>query len=128
MDGRPFKKQKLTCGPARSNDNFDIFNCYFAYKSTYKRIELFTKASMMEGFYEALTNYDTPGRAPCYFDSAGDSAPESTGVGSKISSFKSVIFLCAASLSADVLIFMLTSVGCMSYFELIYMRSVLNTH
>jgi hypothetical protein len=65
VDGRPFKEQKLICGPARSNDKLDIFNCCFVYNSTYKRIELFTKAPMTERFYEALTNYDTPGRAPC---------------------------------------------------------------
>jgi hypothetical protein len=34
---RPFKKQKQICGPGCSNDNFDIFNCYIAYNSTYKR-------------------------------------------------------------------------------------------
>jgi hypothetical protein len=33
------------CGPARSNDNFDLFNCYFAYNSssTHPRMELITK-------------------------------------------------------------------------------------
>jgi hypothetical protein len=30
------------CGPARSNDNFDIVNCYFAYNPLDKRVELFT--------------------------------------------------------------------------------------
>jgi hypothetical protein len=35
VDDRPaVQKQKLICGPARSDENFDIFNCYFAYNST----------------------------------------------------------------------------------------------
>jgi hypothetical protein len=47
-------------GPARSNDNFDIVNCYFAYNPTLRRLELITRAPLEEGIYEALTNYDTP--------------------------------------------------------------------
>jgi hypothetical protein len=57
------------CGPARSNDNFDIVNCYFAYNPLDKRVELFTNVPMSEGYYESLTNYNTPGKAPCYWSS-----------------------------------------------------------
>jgi hypothetical protein len=51
-------------GPARSNDNFDIVNCYFAYNPTLRRLELITRAPLKEGIYEALTNYDTPREPP----------------------------------------------------------------
>jgi hypothetical protein len=53
--------------PARSNDNFDIVNCYFAYNPTLRRLELITRAPLEEGIYEALTNYDTPGEFPAYW-------------------------------------------------------------
>jgi hypothetical protein len=55
------------CGPARSNDNFDSVNCDFAYNPLAKRVELFTIIPISEGYYESLTNYDTPGKAPCYW-------------------------------------------------------------
>jgi hypothetical protein len=54
-------------GPARSNDNFDIVNCYFAYNPTLRRLELITRAPLEEGIYKALTNYDTPGELPAYW-------------------------------------------------------------
>jgi hypothetical protein len=54
-------------GPARSNDNFDIVNCYFAYNPTLRRLELITRAPLEKGIYEALTNYDTPGEFPAYW-------------------------------------------------------------
>jgi hypothetical protein len=57
----------VICGPARSNDNFDIVNCYFAYNPTLRRLELITRAPLEEGIYEALTNYDTPGELPAYW-------------------------------------------------------------
>jgi hypothetical protein len=56
----------MICGPAHSNDNFDIVNCYFAYNPLDKQVKLFTNVPMLEGYYESLTNYDTPGKAPCY--------------------------------------------------------------
>jgi hypothetical protein len=46
------------CGPASSNDNFDIVNCYFAYNPLDKRVKLFT--NVPPGYYESITNYDTP--------------------------------------------------------------------
>jgi hypothetical protein len=57
----------VICGPARSNDNFEIVNCYFAYNPTLRRLELITRAPLEEGIYEALTNYDTPGELPAYW-------------------------------------------------------------
>jgi hypothetical protein len=61
------KNRNTICGPARSNDNFDIVNCHFAYNPLDKRVKLFTNVLMSEGYYEALTKYDTPGKAPCYW-------------------------------------------------------------
>jgi hypothetical protein len=57
----------VICGPARSNDNFDIVSCYFAYNPTLRRLELITRAPFEERIYEALTNYDTPGELPAYW-------------------------------------------------------------
>jgi hypothetical protein len=57
----------VICGPARSNDNFDIVNCYFAYNPTLRRLELITRAPLEEGIYEALTNYDIPGEFSAYW-------------------------------------------------------------
>jgi hypothetical protein len=54
-------------GPARSNDNFDIINCYFAYNPTLRRLEHITRAPLEEGIYEALINYDTLGEFPAYW-------------------------------------------------------------
>jgi hypothetical protein len=50
-------------GPARCNDNFDMFNCYFGWKPIAHRMELFTKAPIQEGLYEALVNYNEPGKS-----------------------------------------------------------------
>jgi hypothetical protein len=61
------------CGSARSNDNFDLFNCFFAYNpsSTPPLMELITKGPMTGGpsgaVYEVFTNYDAPGRPPAYW-------------------------------------------------------------
>jgi hypothetical protein len=54
-------------GPAWSNDNFELFNCYFAYNASSipPRMELITKDPMEGGpfgaTYEVFTNYDSPG-------------------------------------------------------------------
>jgi hypothetical protein len=59
--------------PARSNDNFELFNCYFAFNpsSTPPRIELITKGPIEGGSsgatYEAFTKYDSPGRPSAYW-------------------------------------------------------------
>jgi hypothetical protein len=62
------------CGPAWSNDNFDLFNCFFAYNpsSTIPRMELITKGFMKGGpsgadHYEVFTNNDVPRRPPAYW-------------------------------------------------------------
>jgi hypothetical protein len=54
-------------GPARSNDNFDMVNSYFAYKPTLRRLELITRVPLEKGIYEALTNYDILGELPAYW-------------------------------------------------------------
>lgn len=54
-------------GPARCNDNFDMFNCYLGYNPVKKRMELFTKAPMSSGFYEALVNYNEPGQKSVFW-------------------------------------------------------------
>jgi hypothetical protein len=54
-------------GPARSNDNFDMVNCYFAYNPTLRRLELIMRAPLEEEIYKALTNYDTLGELPAYW-------------------------------------------------------------
>jgi hypothetical protein len=63
------------CGPARSNDNFDMFNCYFAYNSssTPPRMELITKGPMAGGgFTRSLPTMTLPGgRQPTKLLSAG---------------------------------------------------------
>jgi hypothetical protein len=67
-------------GPARSNDNFDLFNCYFAYNpsSTPPRMELITKGPMAGGasgaVYEVFTNCDAPGRPPAYWTASARTA------------------------------------------------------
>jgi hypothetical protein len=59
--------------PAWSNDNFELFNSYFAFNpsSTSPRMELITKGPMEGGpfgaTYEAFTNYDSPGRPSAYW-------------------------------------------------------------
>jgi hypothetical protein len=53
--------------PARSNVNFNIVNCYFAYNPTLRRLELITIAPLKEEIYKALTDYDTPGELPAYW-------------------------------------------------------------
>jgi hypothetical protein len=52
---------------SRSNDNFNIVNCYFAYNPTLRRLELITRAPLEEGIYDALTNYDIPGEFLAYW-------------------------------------------------------------
>ena len=54
-------------GPARSNDNFDIHNCFFTYHPHEKWMEIITQAPLLAGLYEALTNYDTPGENPSFW-------------------------------------------------------------
>ena len=55
-------------GPAITNDNFGIVNSYLNWNSINKYMELITMGTLREGLYEALTNYDTPGEPPCYWD------------------------------------------------------------
>ena len=57
----------IISGPARCNDNFDMFNCYLGWNPNKKRMELFTKAPMSEGYYEALVNYNEPGKSSAYW-------------------------------------------------------------
>jgi hypothetical protein len=58
------------CGPARSNDNFNLFNCFFAYNSLSTSPRSITKGPMAGGpsgaIYEVFTNDDAPGRPPAY--------------------------------------------------------------
>jgi hypothetical protein len=48
-------------GPARCNDNFGKWN------PIAHRMELFTKAPLQEGLYEALVNYNEPGKSSVYW-------------------------------------------------------------
>ena len=67
------------CGPARTNEGFDTFNCYLTYNSQEHRMELRTKAPIPSGLYEALTNYDIPGCPPSYWTpDRRDKLPQAT--------------------------------------------------
>jgi hypothetical protein len=54
-------------GPAHCNDNFEMFNCYLGWNPVWNRMELFTKARISEGLYEALVNYNEPGKSSVYW-------------------------------------------------------------
>ena len=45
-----------------------LYHIYLCIKMVNKYMELITMGSLREGLYEALTNYDTPGEPPCYWD------------------------------------------------------------
>jgi hypothetical protein len=53
--------------PARCNDNFDMFNCYFGWNPIAHRMELFTKSPLREGLYKALVNYNEPEKSSVYW-------------------------------------------------------------
>jgi hypothetical protein len=54
-------------GPARCSDKFKMFNCYFGWNPVWNWMELFTKAPISEGLYEALMNYNEPGKSSVYW-------------------------------------------------------------
>jgi hypothetical protein len=64
MDGQ---NGRNISGPARCNNNFDMFNCYFGWNPVAHRMELFTKAPISERLYEALVNYNEPGKSSVYW-------------------------------------------------------------
>jgi hypothetical protein len=44
-----------------------VFNCYFGWNPIAHRMRLFTKAQLQEGLYEALANYNEPGKSSVYW-------------------------------------------------------------